>query len=447
MMDLSSERVELYKRIFPAVDIRPLDLFPSARHKPIWDLKVNHLGRNYDVVGLFNFDENSNRQLYINWSDLGMARDQPVHVYDFWNKEYIGVYKEGYSTTLGTTSCKVLTLLPATTDIQLISTSRHLTQGWLDLVSLESDTARNAFQGRSRVIKDDPYVLTFVYPPGKNFAVTQAKAGSCPVKVSNHQGWATVEITPAKTEEVSWTVAFMPEPWYKYPSSHPGSIIVVLSALDRASVKFDQPGVSTVGAFLVSLDGELLGATKDQSFPLRNLSFGKSHSVQVASAWEDGSLSTNPVASLTFTLDSLVRSGYSLTDLEPVRPAANTPAENVRVNRSASGKALSVGGKKFETGLGAKTDSTIEYDLHGLFQEFTAVAGIDDGGKDRAVIFTVEGDGKELWHSGEVKKATGAKPVSVQIGGVRKLVLRAVEAGSKQSGNSVAWCDPAVRRN
>jgi hypothetical protein len=289
-------------------------------------------------------------------------------------------------------------------------------------------------------------VLTFAFPPGKNFAVTQAKAGGLPVKVANHQGWATVEITPGKTEDISWTVGFAPEPWYHFSSANPGSLSVALTGLDRATVEWDQPGVSSVGAFLVSLNGELLGATKDLSFPLRNLAFGKTHSVQVVSVWEDGSRGTNRMGALTFTLDSLLRKQYSLTDLEPVRAAANPGAERPRVNQSVSGKALSIGGKQFNAGLGAKTDSTLEYNLYGLFAEFTALAGIDDSGKDSAVVFMVEGDGQELWNSGAVRKASGAIPVSVAISGVKKLVLRAVDADARKSGNSVNWCDPSVRR-
>lgn len=307
MMDLSDERVELYRRIYPAVDIRPLDLFPGTTNKQIWDLKVNHLGRAYDVVGLFNFDENSNRQIYVNWSELGMVADQPVHVYDFWNKEYVGLYKKGYSIEVAPTSCRVLTLLPASGDIQLISTSRHISQGWVDLLSLEHEAGGNTFKGRSRVIKNDPYQLTFVFPPGKNFSITKAKAGWLPVKVSNHQGWATIEFIPGKTQEISWAVTFAPEPWYHFPSSHPGRIKAALNAQNRVMVQWDQPGVSSVGAFLVFLDGELLGATKNMSFPLPELSLGKTYSLKVGSVWDDGTCSTNRMASLTFTLDSLVK--------------------------------------------------------------------------------------------------------------------------------------------
>ncbi|MEI8372099.1 MAG: alpha-galactosidase [Planctomycetota bacterium] len=309
MMDLSSERVELYRRIYPPADIRPLDLFPSNSSKQVWDLKIHHRGRNhdrnYDVVGLFNYNEQSTRQIYLNWDELGITKDQPVHVYDFWNKEYLGVYKKGYSTEIGPSSCKVLTLLPATSEIQLISTSRHITQGWLDLLSMERDTAGNTFQGKSRVIKNDPYRLSFVFPVGKNFTIASATAGSLGGTISNHQGWATAEFIPDKTTEIDWTVTFAAEPSYHFPCNNPGKLEAVLTGLDQVTLKWSPPGTSSVGAFLVSLDGELLGATKSNSFPLRNLSFGKTYTVQVVSSWEDGTVSKERAPSLKFTLDSL----------------------------------------------------------------------------------------------------------------------------------------------
>jgi len=446
MMDLSEERVELYRRIYPTTDIRPLDLFPNTFNKHIWDLKVNHLGRNYDVVGLFNYDESCNRQIYLNWNDLGIAADKPVHVYDFWNREYCGVYRSGYSTTVAPTSCKVLTLLPDNGEIQLISTSRHMTQGWIDLVSTKHDIAARTFKGKSRVIRNDPYVITFAYPAGKNFTVTEAAAGSLPVKISNHQGWAEVEITPAKTGEISWTATFAPEKWYNFPCQNPGRITPVLTGLDSVSVSWDQPGVSSVGAFLVSLDGEMLGATKDKTFPLRNLSFGKTYSVQVVSVWDDGICCTNPAKATSFTLDSLVRQEYQLTELEPVSPSLTSRSERIRINQSASCKALSVGGKKFVSGVGAKAGTAIEYNLHGIFDEFTAVAGVDDNGRDGGVVLIVEGDGKELWNSGEVKKTDAAKQVSVSVKEVKKLVLRATDAGGKKNNNLVDWCDARIVR-
>ena len=44
LTDLSAERVEMMKKVYPAVDIRPLYSFSSDNRKRIWDLKVSHLG-------------------------------------------------------------------------------------------------------------------------------------------------------------------------------------------------------------------------------------------------------------------------------------------------------------------------------------------------------------------------------------------------------------------
>jgi hypothetical protein len=41
----------------------------------------------------------------------------------------------------------------------------------------------------------------------------------------------------------------------------------------------------------------------------------------------------------------------------------------------------------------------------------------------------VLGDGKELWHSGGLKKADGAKPVKVDVKNVRRLMLRVTREG------------------
>jgi len=175
-MDLSADRVELLRRVYPAVDIRPLDLFKYDRNKRIWDLKVNHLGRNYDVVGVFNFDEAKSAATYVSWKDLGLADSQRVHVFDFWNKEYLGAWEKGISLDLGPASSRVLTLLTEADHPQLISTSRHIPQGWVDLVAQTYNRGTNTYAGKSKVIKSDPYELRFVYTRGQNFMIKNAAA-------------------------------------------------------------------------------------------------------------------------------------------------------------------------------------------------------------------------------------------------------------------------------
>lgn len=287
MMDLSRDRVEILRRVFPAVDIRPLDLFPNGERKHILDLKINNLGVNYDVVGLFNYNEDNSRMLLLRWKDIGINDTTLVHVYDFWNKEYLGAWRAGIETKLSPTSCKVFTLLPCNGQIQLISTSRHITQGWLDLKEAKFDSATETYRGRSAVVKNDPYILTFVFPPGKNFEVTKAVAGNLNVKVENHQGWATIQFTSPATMEINWIVKFKPTDYYSFPVGTPTGMKMVKRTSTSVTISWDDQYYLNDG-YEVFLNGNPLGYTSVNEFVITNLEPDSKYKVEVYSVWQNG---------------------------------------------------------------------------------------------------------------------------------------------------------------
>jgi hypothetical protein len=421
LADLSPERVELIKRVYPAVDIRPLDLFSSERNKRTWDLKVNHLGRAYDVVGLFNFDETKPISSYLAWKDLGLPEDRPVHVFDFWNKEYLGAFENGISVDLGPASTRVLTLMPVEDRVQLISTSRHITQGWVDLVS--QHLRGNRYSGRSRLIRNDPYALRFAFPRGKNFAIKSATAGGLPVRIANHQGWATVEITSPKTGEVSWNVVFEPAPAYRFPVREPQHLWAERAGVDGANLGWAIPAQPTF-AYQVSLNGRVLGQTPSQTFALRGLDPKMTYTAEVRSVWQDGTLSEKK-AQITFTLKKIQPPEMDLSELDPVRltPGWRQPEFNHK-------------------GIDMPANSEIEFELNGSYDNFAALVGIDDevNNNEAAVEFVVLGDGKELWKSDGMKKSDGTRALKVEVKNVKRLTLRVRRVG--EGGRVFAdWVD------
>ena len=431
LSDLSSERVELLRRVYPAVDIVPMDLFKSERNKRIWDLKVNHLGRNYDVVGVFNFDETRPSPIYVSWKDLGLPEDQPVHVFDFWNKEYLGAWEKGVSLDLEPASTRVLTLLPQQDHPQLISTSRHLTQGWVDLVSQAYEAANNSYQGRSKVVKNDPYEIRFVFPRGKNFRIKQAAAssmnGSLAVKISNHQGWATVEFNSPRTTEVKWNVSFTAAEVYHFPVRQPQNLWAERVGIDGLNLRWTVQHQPAAG-YMVWLNGKLLGLTSSQVFALRDLDPDTSYSAEVKTLWQDGTVSEKKAA-LQFTVRQLLPDEVFLSELDPLR---QTPGwRQAEFNRNFNGGGLSIAGSHFEKGIGMPTNSEIEFELNGTYANFSAFVGIDDeqNNKDSIAEFVVLGDGKELWRSGGIKKADGVKAVKVNVKDIRRLTLRVRREG------------------
>jgi len=421
MVDLSPERVELIKRVYPAVDIRPLDLFPSDRNKRIWDLKINHLGRQYDVIGVFNYDETKPIVSYVSWKDLGLPMDGPVHVFDFWNKEYLGAWTKGISLELLPASTRVLSLVPATDQIQLVSTSRHITQGWVDLISHQ--ISGNHYSGRSKLIRNDPYNLRFAFPPGKNFIIKRATAGGLPVRVSNHQGWAEVEITSPRTAEVSWEVTFAPATGYHFPVQEPRNVSAESVGVDGANLRWTIPAQPAF-RYEVSLNGEVLGSTTTQAFALRGLDPNVDYVAEVRAVWQDG-FKSEKAAKLRFKLKQIQPPDIFLSDLDPVRltPGWRQPELNRR-------------------NVTMPTNSEIEFEMNGTYDAFTSTVGTDSNGK---VEFAVIGDGKQLWTSGALMKTDGSRSVKVDVRNVRRLTLRVTRV--EEGGRIFAeWMDARLTR-
>jgi len=451
LMDLSEDRVELLRRVYPATDIRPLDLFPTDRNKRIWDLKVNHLGRNYDIVGVFNFDAGTAAQTLLKWKDLGLPDDEPAHVFDFWNKEYLGAWPAGMAVDLAPTSCRVLTLLPDDGRIQLISTSRHITQGWVDLTELKSEIRNpksEVFSGTSKVVKNDPYELRFVFPRGTNYVVKSAVARAglrqMPVEILNHQGWAAVRLTPPKTEEVKWEVQFAPADSYRFPPSEPSGLWLERVGLDGVNVHWREQYYLNAG-YQVYLDGRCLGYAPSASFPIRGVDPRTNHLVMVKTVETDGAESPR-AARLNFSLAALLPVELSLTELEPLRSTGRW--RGFEIDEMLSGAPLSLGGKHYERGLSSFAGSEVEYDLRGLYDTFSALLGLDSNASENASAeFIVLGDGKELWRSGVLKKSDGAKPVQISITNVHRLVLRMVGADERRGRAQADWAEPVVSRS
>jgi hypothetical protein len=454
LMDLSEERVELLRRVYPAVDIRPLDLFPTERYKKIWDLKVNHLGRNYDVVGVFNFGEDRKQQTHLKWADLGLEPNQLVHVFDFWNKEYLGAYEAGMIVETAPTSCRVLTLLPANGRIQLISTSRHMTQGWVDLQSLDAGDSGRTQKGVSKVVKSDPYQLSFAFPRGTNYVVARAVArtatGELPVRIFNHQGWAAIQFTSPQTTEVTWEIEFGPGPFYHYPTAAPEGVFVQRVGLDGVNVGWREQYYLNSG-YQVYLNGTLQGYTPLARFPLRGLDPRSNYTAQVRSTWEDGRESPR-AGEVRFSLANLVPGQLSLTQLEPARSTGRW--RGFELEEMLSGAPLTLGDKHFDSGLSGFANSEIEFELKGLYEQFRALVGVDgSSGTNATAEFIVIGDGKELWRSGSLSRSSEPRPAEVNISGVDKLTLRVSgpgggrrSGGGRRGGAQANWVEPEVSR-
>jgi hypothetical protein len=458
MPDLGPERVRIARKIAPPADIRPFDLFPARRQKTQFDLKVNRLGRAYDVIGVFNYGESEGRVARLDFPALGLDPAQRQHVYDFWNEDYLGVYDAGLFLEVAPASCRVVTLYPEAPWPVLLSTSRHITQGWPDLEAFSINRRERSLRGRSRVIAGEPYTLVFGLPNDGVWTFELERVivrGRPDAHVAQGRGVARVSWTPRRTGTVAWEARFRRVPMQ--PPTAIGAYPYMMGAhdLDPWSVEIFWVSFGSPTGFYVKQDGRLIGYTFGTRFRVGGLVTGSRHVFEVGVADLDGRKGER-TGRIELTVGETLPPVLSLSDLE--WESASTGYLLVQRDRSVGGAGLSVGGRRYRKGIGTHPDSSIVYDLHGVFCRLTGAFGIEDqngispdkphaqSGQARFAIFA---DGRELLPWTRRIHGQRAVPFDVDVRGVRKLELRVArpDGVAVNLAPHASWLDMSVSRS
>lgn len=119
----------------------------------------------------------------------------------------------------------------------------------------------------------------------------------------------------------------------------------------------------------------------------------------------------------------------------------------LETNRSVWQKPMIIAGQTCRRGLGSHANGRIEYDLTGgHFKTFRCQVGRDEHADDGRVVFEVWIDGKKVFDSGPMTKATPARPIEIGVSGAKTLELRALDGGDGISGDHANWADAQLLR-
>lgn len=119
----------------------------------------------------------------------------------------------------------------------------------------------------------------------------------------------------------------------------------------------------------------------------------------------------------------------------------------LQTNQSVWEKPMTIAGKKFARGLGTHAESRIVYDLAGgKFKSFRCLVGRDEAAMDGAILFHVKLDGKVVFDSGPMNKASAAKPVEVDVSGGTTLELLTLDGGDGIGGDHGDWAEAQLLR-
>lgn len=204
--ELPEERLDILKRVMPGHEAvaRPVDLFESKTAR-IWLLTDTGHNVRRDVIGLFNWKEKEPDTITYDMGKLGLDPSVKYVAFDYWANEFIEPIQGTLVQTLEPGSCKVLAVRPVAEHPQLISTSRHITQGVVDVLDERWDEQDKTLYGRSLVVGGDPYELRVAMPQDGVWEIVEVSADGADIKlVSATKQAARVLITSAASREVSW---------------------------------------------------------------------------------------------------------------------------------------------------------------------------------------------------------------------------------------------------
>ena len=221
-LDLSSsyslftpEITRAVSRTYPhykeAKTARPLDAFTGIKDPQVYDLELT---ADWHQVALYNTGEEAS---VVSTSisgervgnALGLDPKESYHAYDFWADAYLGKLPGTGSIQrkLKPNCCAMVSVRTALPRPQVISTDRHILQGWVDLKNVKWNVPGKTLSGTARVVGEDPFKIVVA---NNGHKIRKANAKGCRVELAPHPvaGLSTLTLSAKSSSDVDWVITY-----------------------------------------------------------------------------------------------------------------------------------------------------------------------------------------------------------------------------------------------
>lgn len=179
------------------ISARPLDAFTGVSDPQVYELELTP---DWRQVTFYNTGEKMaviSTELSGDRVDnaIGLDSRASYHAYEFWTDSYLGKFKGKHrlKRELAPGHCAMISVRRALEHPQVLSTDRHLLQGWVDLEDVSWNAENKTLQGTAKVIG------------GETFRIVVAGNGTELSKVTVDQG--TVTLKPHPPADDLWVLA------------------------------------------------------------------------------------------------------------------------------------------------------------------------------------------------------------------------------------------------
>ena len=218
---LPNDRLDIVKRSMPnhGLSGRPIDLFESNMAQ-IWHLTGGTGRQRKDIIGLFNWDHEKPDTVSVELKKLDLPASAGGNYvgFDYWADQFIEPFSGTLEAQLRPSCCRIISIRPLGDRPVLVSTSRHVTQGIVDVDQEDWNSRKYEMRGKSKVVGEDPYELR-IYAPAdsgpwqvRSADVSQADS-QAGVTIKSQQAGQEIRVTLNSPENrsVSWKVVFKHE--------------------------------------------------------------------------------------------------------------------------------------------------------------------------------------------------------------------------------------------
>ncbi len=452
---LSPERLDLLKRTMPShtATARPADLFEN-RTPRIWSVTDGEGEGRRDLVGLFNWDSTA-LEMNPSAAYLGLPQAQQYIAFEYWGNTLIPAFEKELRYQLPPQSCAVLSVRPLKDHPQVISTSRHITQGLIDLSDESWSGWKKQLRGCSAVVANDPYELRIVtLTTGASYQQTKIElsqadqAAGVTASAKMTEGLARVTLISPVSRTVKWAVSFARSSEQIQPLLE-NVKVQMQDAFSPVVVSWE----SNTSSSEIRRDGQVVASAATGGVWQDDKAVsGAEHLYELTPVTLDGR--RGETRRVSFKVLAIPAAGeipplpeVYLDALKPLKAA--TGWGGFKVNTAHNG-ALTIQREKFEHGLCIHADGFALYERDPAWKRFVAVVGIDESQRPQnqsSIKFSISAeapDGTRLLAESPVLRFGQCERWHFDLklpDDALRIVIRSETAGDGNKSDHGNWCN------
>ncbi|KAA9035637.1 hypothetical protein FW778_20640 [Ginsengibacter hankyongi] len=191
---------------------RPVDAFVSPIPM-VYDFEVND---KWHQVTFFNPDQEKEKKIGIYISgdrfngSLALNKHKSYYVYDFWNDNFTGKLKGSakLEQVLRPGEARMMSVREVLEVPQVLSTNRHIMQGYLDMIKTKWNPVTKTLNGISKIVSNDPYVISIASNGYKSLYCFCNDDGTRLTLFNESNGLVKLKIECPGNKEIEWAAVF-----------------------------------------------------------------------------------------------------------------------------------------------------------------------------------------------------------------------------------------------